>query len=75
MFIKLAIALLRLFALFLLGLSIVFLILAMFDSISLLFAYLPIIWGILWRSGLGLMMITAIALFIESLNNGTKEYF
>ncbi|WP_181016191.1 hypothetical protein [Pseudanabaena sp. BC1403] len=44
----------------------------MFGAISLLFTYLPFIWQILWRTGLGLMMMTAITLFIEGLNNGSK---
>jgi len=72
---KFAIAFSKTFALFVLGLFLAFPISAMFGAISLLFACLPLIWEVLWRSGLGLMMITAIALFIEGLNNGTKEYF
>lgn len=72
---KFTIAFLKTFALFVLGLFLAFPISAMFGAISLLFACLPLIWEVLWRSGLGLMMITAIALFIEGLNNGTKEYF
>jgi len=64
---KLAITLLKLFALFLLSLFLAFPISAMFGAISLLFACLPLIWEILWRSGLGLMLVTAIALFIEGL--------
>jgi hypothetical protein len=32
-------------------------------------SYLTLIWQILWRTALGLMMLTAIALFIEGLEN------
>jgi len=32
-----------------------------------------LIWQILWRTELGLMMLTAIALFLEALNNGAKH--
>ncbi|WP_190315890.1 hypothetical protein [Pseudanabaena sp. UWO310] len=39
---------------------------------SLLCTYLPLIWQILWRTGLGLMMLTAIALFIEGLKSEKK---
>jgi len=35
--------------------------------------YLPLIWQILWRTGLGLMMLTAIALFIEGLKSEVKN--
>jgi hypothetical protein len=67
---KLTIAFLKIFAFFVLGLVFSFPISAMCGALSLLFACLPLIWEILWRSGLGLMMITAIALFIEGWNNG-----
>jgi len=67
-FIKLAIAFSKTFALFVLGIFLAFPISAMFSAIPLLFACLPMIWEVLWRSGLGLMMMTAIALFIEGLN-------
>ena len=73
MFIKLTIAFLKTFALFVFGLFLAFPISAMFGAISLLFACLPLIWEVLWRSGLGLMMVTAIALFIEGLNNCAKN--
>jgi hypothetical protein len=45
----------------------------MCGAIAILFSYLPLIWEILWRTGLGLMMLTAIALFLEALNNGAKH--
>ncbi len=70
---KLTIILLRLFALFIFGIFIAFPISAMCGAITLLLSYLPLIWQILWRTGLGLMMLTAIALFIEGLNNGAKR--
>jgi hypothetical protein len=45
----------------------------MCGAIAIFLSYLPLIWQILWRTGLGLMMLTAIALFLEGLNNGTKR--
>jgi len=75
MFNKLAIAFSKTFALFVLGIFLAFPISAMCGAISLLFASLPLIWEILWRSGLFLMLFTSVALFIEGLNNGTKKYF
>jgi hypothetical protein len=70
---KLTITLLKGFAFFTCGLFLAFPISAMCGAISILFSYLPLIWEILWRTGLGLMMLTAIALFIEGLNNGIKR--
>jgi hypothetical protein len=64
---KLTIALLKYFAFFILGIFLAFPISAMFGAIALLLTYLPLIWQILWRTGLGLMMLTAIALFFEGI--------
>ena len=64
---------LKLFTFFIFGIFLAFPLSAMCGAIDLLFSYLPLIWQILWRTGLGLMMLTAIALFIEGLNNGTKR--
>ena len=61
--------LLKFFALFLFGIFIAFPISAMFGAISFLLTYIPLIWQILWRTGLGLMMLTAIALFVHALKN------
>jgi len=72
---KLTIALLKYFAYFLVGIFLAFPISAMFGAIALLLSYLPLIWQILWRTGLGLMILTAIALFLEGLNNGRKSNF
>ena len=72
---KLTIALLKYFALFIFGIFLAFPISAMFGAIALLFSLLPLIWEILWRAGLGLMMLTAIALFVEGLNNGENHNF
>jgi len=66
---KLTITLLKLFALFIFGIFLAFPISAMCGAIALLLTYLPLIWQILWRTGLGLMMLTAIALFIEGLKS------
>jgi hypothetical protein len=70
---KITIALLKYFAFFTLGIFLAFPISAMCGAIALLVSFLPIIWQILWRTGLGLMMLTAIALFLEGLNNGAKR--
>ena len=66
---KFTIALLKYFAIFILSIFLAFPISAMFGAIALLFTYLPLIWQILWRTGLGLMMLTAIALFLQALKN------
>ncbi|MDX2254653.1 MAG: hypothetical protein NW214_03970 [Pseudanabaenaceae cyanobacterium bins.39] len=66
---KLTIALLKGFAFFIFGLFLAFPISAMCGAIALLVSYLPLIWQILWRTGLGLMMLTAIALFIHALKH------
>ncbi len=34
---------------------------------------LPIIWQILWRTGLGLIMLTEIALFLEGLKSEAQS--
>jgi hypothetical protein len=72
---KFTISLLKYFAFFVLGICLTFPLSAMFGAIAILLTYLPLIWQILWRTGLGLMMLTAISLFIEGLNNGTKNNF
>ena len=66
---KLTVISLKLFALFLFGIFLAFPISAMCGAIALLLTYLPLIWQILWRTGLGLMMLTAIALFLQALKN------
>ncbi len=60
---------LKFFAYFLVGIFLAFPISGMCGAIALLFTYLPLIWQILWRTGLGLMILTAIALFFQALNN------
>jgi hypothetical protein len=60
---------LKIFAFFILGIFLAFPISAMCGAIALLLSFLPIIWQILWRTGLGLLLLTAIALFLESLKN------
>ncbi len=72
---QLTIALLKFFALFLLGIFLAFPISAMCGAIALFLSYLPLIWQIIWRSSIGLMMLTVIALFIEGLTNGAKRNF
>lgn len=66
---KVTVTCLKLFALFIFGIFLTFPISAMFGAISILFTYLPLIWQIFWRTGLGLLMLTAIALFVESLES------
>ncbi len=66
---KVTVTLLQLFALFIFGIFLAFPISAMCGAIALLLSYLPLIWQILWRTGLGLMMLTAIALFFHALKN------
>ncbi len=66
---KITIPILKLFALFLFGIFLAFPISAMCGAIAILFACLPLIWEILWRTGLGLMILTAIALFLTALKN------
>ena len=61
--------LLYFFFLFAFGIFLAFPISAMCGAIALLLSYLPLIWQILWRTGLGLMMLTAIALFCQALKN------
>lgn len=66
---KLTIALLKYFAFFIVGLFLAFPISAMCGAIALLFSLLPLIWEILWRTGLALSLMTAIALFFQALKN------
>ena len=70
---KSTILLIRLFAFFIFGVFLAFPISAICGAIALLLSYLPLIWQILWRTGLGLMMLTAIALFLEGLKSETKN--
>lgn len=70
---KLTIALLKLFALFVFGLFLAFPISSILGAISFLLTYLPLIWQILWRTGVGLIMLTVIALFLEGLKSETKS--
>ena len=70
---RITIPIVKVFGFFILGLFLAFPISAMFGAIAILLTYLPLIWQILWRTGLGLMMLTAIALFLEALNNGVKH--
>jgi len=72
---KFAIAFSKTFALFVLGIFLAFPISAMCGVIEIFLSYLSIIWEIFWRGGLSLLLVSAIALFIEGLNNGTKKYF
>ena len=64
---KLTIALLKYFAFFIVSIFLAFPISAMCGAIALLFSLLPLIWEILWRTGLGLSLMTAIALFLKAL--------
>ena len=70
---QITIPIVRFFAYVLVGLFLAFPISAMCGAIALLFSYLPLIWQILWRTGLGLMMLTAIALFLEGLKSEAKN--
>ena len=72
---RITIPLLKTFALFVLGIVLAFPISAICGVIEIFLSYLSIIWEIVWRGGLSLLLVSAIALFIEGLNNGTKEYF
>lgn len=72
---KFTIAFSKIFALFILGIFLAFPISAMCGVIEKFLSYLSIIWEIFWRGGLSLLLVSAIALFIEGLNNGTKKYF
>lgn len=64
---KFTLAFSKVFGLFTFGVLLAFPISAMFGAIAIFLTYLPIIWEILWRTGLGLMMMTAIALFFEGV--------
>ena len=59
--------LLKYFAFFIIGIFLAFPISSMFGAIAILLSYLPIIWEILWRAGLVMMTLTAIALFLKAL--------
>ncbi len=72
---KFTIAFSKIFALFILGIFLAFPISAMCGVIEIFLSCLSIIWEIFWRGGLSLLLVSAIALFIEGLNNGTKKYF
>jgi len=61
--------LLNLFAIFIFGIFIAFAISAMCGAIVVLFSWLPMLWAIAWRSGLGLMTLTAIALFLKAVKD------
>jgi hypothetical protein len=67
---KLTIAFSKTFALFVLGIFLAFPISAMCGVIEIFLSYLSIIWEIFWRGGLSLLLVSAIALFIEGWNNG-----
>jgi hypothetical protein len=60
--------LLNLFALFTFGIFLAFPISLICGSIDTLLFLLPMLWQIFWRVGMGLLMLTVIALFIEGLN-------
>jgi len=66
---KLVTFLLNLFALFILGIFISFPIAAIFGAIATLVSWLPMLWAIFWRTGLILMPLTAIALFLKAVKN------
>jgi hypothetical protein len=57
----------QLFALFILGFLLTFPIAAICDLLPLLFSVLPTIWEIFWRVSLGLMSLSAIAIFFEGI--------
>ena len=61
--------LLNLFAIFIFGIFIAFPIALICDAIATLVSWLPMLWAILWRTGLGLLTLTAITLFIHSIKN------
>lgn len=66
---KLTVISLKIFALFAFGIFLAFPVSAMFGVIAILLTYLPTIWEILWKTGLSLMMLTAITLFLHALKN------
>ncbi len=72
---KITIPCLKVYALFLLGIFLSFPTSAMCGAIAILLSYLPIIWELIWKSGLSLMLLTALSLFVEGLNNGAKNNF
>jgi hypothetical protein len=57
----------ELFALFILGFLLTFPIAAICNLLPLLFSVLPTIWEMFWRVSLGLMSLSAIAIFFEGI--------
>ena len=66
---RITIPIVKVFVFFIFGIFLAFPISALCGAIAILLTYLPLIWQILWRTGLGLMMLTAIALFLQALKN------
>jgi len=66
---KLITLLLNVFALFIFGIFISFPIAAIFGAIATLVSWLPMLWAIFWRTGLSLMTLTAIALFLKAIKD------
>ncbi|MEI6329624.1 MAG: hypothetical protein WCP16_10360 [Pseudanabaena sp. ELA645] len=66
---KLITLLLNLFALFIFGIFISFPIAAIFGAIATLVSWLPMLWAIFWRTGLILMPLTVIALFLKAIKD------
>ena len=66
---KVIIYLLNLFALFTFGIFLAFPISIICGSIDTLLSCLPMLWEIFWKGALGLMTLTAIALFFKALEN------
>ncbi|MCX5934582.1 MAG: hypothetical protein NTU99_07315, partial [Pseudanabaena sp. LacPavin_0818_WC45_MAG_42_6] len=64
---KVIIYLLNLFALFTFGIFIAFPISLICGSIDTLLFLLPMLWQIFWRVGMGLLLLTPIALFLKAL--------
>ncbi|MCX5965508.1 MAG: hypothetical protein NT070_20985 [Cyanobacteria bacterium] len=66
---KLITLLLNLFTLFIFGIFISFPIAAIFGAIATLVSWLPMLWAIFRRTGLGLMILISIALFLKAVKN------
>ncbi len=64
---KVIIYLLNLFALFTFGIFLAFPIATICGSIDTLLSWLPMLWEIFWKVTLGLITLTAIALFLKAL--------
>jgi hypothetical protein len=64
---KVIIYLLNLFALFTFGIFLAFPISLICGSIDTLLFLLPMLWQIFWRVGMGLLLLTPIALFLKAL--------